>query len=352
MTRPTIRDVAERAGVHPATASRALNPALPGRIAEATAGRVRAAAQELGYTPDPAARSLRTRRSGVVGVVVPDLTNPVLPPIVRGVEETLWQAGLACLVADTDNDAEREASAVRELAARRCEGLVIASATRDSATVRALADGDVATVLVTRDVAGAGLSFVGGDDAAGVRAAVAHVLDLGHERIGYIAGPADLSTTRTRLRALRAAVAAAPACERPVVRHARAYTVSAGRSAAARLLAARDEVTAVLAGNDMLAVGVYEALGDAGLSCPGDVSVVGHNDMPMVDKLEPPLTTVAIPQYEIGVTAAQVLLDRLGRDGPPERRLLPTRLVVRRSTAPPARRRARRRSAVSAPDGP
>ncbi|HEX2104267.1 MAG TPA: LacI family DNA-binding transcriptional regulator [Solirubrobacteraceae bacterium] len=333
--RPTIRDVAARAGVHPATASRALNPALPGRIAEATAARVRAAARDLGYTPDPAARSLRTRRSGVVGVVVPDLTNPVLPPIVRGVEETLWPAGLACLVADTDNDPEREASAVAELAARRCDGLIVASATRDSATVRALATGDVATVLVTRDVPGAGLSFVGGDDAAGVRAAVRHVAELGHERIGYVAGPADLSTTRTRLDALHAAVAAAPACARPVVRHARAYTVAAGRAAARRLLAADGAVSAILAGNDMLALGVYEALADAGLRCPAEISVVGHNDMPMVDKLEPPLTTVAIPQYEIGIAAARLLMDRLGRDRPAERRLLPTRLVVRRSTAPP-----------------
>ena len=117
--RPTIRDVAERAGVHPGTASRALNPAHPGRIAEPTASRVRTAAHELGYTPDPTARSLRTRRSGIVGVVVPDLTNPVLPPIVRGIEETLWGAGLACLVADTDNDVERRVRRLRAVGSGR-----------------------------------------------------------------------------------------------------------------------------------------------------------------------------------------------------------------------------------------
>jgi LacI family transcriptional regulator len=323
--------------VHPATASRALNPALPGRIAEVTASRVRSAALELGYTPDPAARSLRTRRSGTVGVVVPDLTNPVLPPIVRGIEETLWRAGLACLVADTDNDPEREAVAVADLRARRCDGLVIASATRDSATVRALADGEPAAVLVTRDVDGAGLCFAGGDDAAGVQAAVRHLLDLGHERLGYVAGPAELSTTQTRLRAVRGAMAdgAAP----PVVAHARAYTVADGRAAAAGLLAGEPGLTAILAGNDLVAIGVYEALAEAGLRCPDDVSVVGHNDMPLVDRVQPPLTTVAIPQYEIGVAAARLLLDRLGADRaappPPERRLLPTRLVVRGSTAPP-----------------
>jgi len=333
--RPTIRDVAQRAGVHPATASRALNPALPGRIAEPTASRVRAAALALGYVPDPAARSLRTRRSGVVGVVVPDLTNPVLPPMVRGIEETLWPAGLACLVADTDNEPEREAVVIRELEARRCEGLIVASATRRSATVRALAAGDVATVLVTRDVDGAGLPLVAGDDTAGVAAAAAHLLGLGHRRIAYLAGPRELSTTVTRLRAVRAAVPR----ERLVVAHAAAYTVDAGRRTARRLLARHAGLTAILAGNDMVAVGVYEALAAAGLRCPDDVSVAGHNDMPLVDKLAPPLTTVAIPRREIGVAAARLLLERLagGGRGGAERRLLPTRLVVRGSTAPARR---------------
>ncbi len=332
--RPTIRDVAARAGVHPGTASRALNPALPGRIAEGTARRVRAAAQELGYTPDPTARSLRTRRSGVVGVVVPDLTNPVLPPIVRGIEETLWAAGIACLVADTDNDAAREAVAVRELLARRCEGLVIATATRASATVRALAAAEPPAVLVTRDVDGAGLPFVAGDDAGGVQAAARHLLELGHRRIAYLAGPPDLSTTATRRAAVERALAGADL----VVAAARTYGIADGRAAARGLLAARPRPTAILAGNDMLALGVYEALAEAGLRCPADVSVAGHNDMPLVDRVDPPLTTVAIPRAEIGVTAARILLERLGGGadvGGARRTLLPTRLVVRGSTGPP-----------------
>jgi len=332
--RPTIRDVAARAGVHPGTASRALNPALPGRIAAATALRVRTAAEELGYTPDPTARSLRTRRSGVVGVVVPDLTNPVLPPIVRGVEETLWAAGIACLVADTDNDPAREAVAVRELLARRCEGLVIATATRASATVRALAGADPPAVLVTRDVEDAGLPFVAGDDAGGVEAAAHHLLHLGHRRIAYLAGPPDLSTTVTR----RAAVERAFADADLVVASARTYGIADGREAARDLLASAPRPTAILAGNDMLALGVYEALAEAGLRCPADVSVAGHNDMPLVDRLDPPLTTVAIPRAEIGVAAARVLLDRMaggGDGGGPRRTLLPTRLVLRGSTGPP-----------------
>ena len=137
--RPTIQDVAKRAGVHPATASRALNPALPGRFTEQTARKVREAVDALGYRPDPAARSLRTRRSRIVGVVIPDLTNPVLAPIVRGVEETLWAAGLACLIADTDNDEAREMAVIAEFEGRRCEGLVVATASRRSPTVERLA---------------------------------------------------------------------------------------------------------------------------------------------------------------------------------------------------------------------
>jgi LacI family transcriptional regulator len=251
----------------------------------------------------------------------------VLPPIVRGIEETLWSAGLACLLADTDNDLDREASAVAELQARRCEGLIVATATRYSATVRELAAAGVPTVLVTRDVDGAGLPFVAGDDAAGVRAAARHLRELGHERIGYLAGPPALSTTARRLAVVREELPGTRVAE------AAAYGIAEGRAAAGALLDAG--VTAILAGNDMLAVGVYEALAERGLRCPGDVSVAGHNDMPLVDKLAPPLTTVAIPQHAIGVEAARLLLARLAGDTAPARRLLPTRLVVRGSTAPP-----------------
>ena len=333
--RPTIRDVAARAGVHPATASRALNPAHPGRVTSATAERVRAAAAELGYAPDPTARSLRTRRSGFVGVVIPDLTNPVLPPIVRGVEETLWQRGLAVLLADTDNDPRREAEVIAELQARRCEGLVIATATRHSEAVLALARGDAPAVLVTRDVEGAGLPLVAGDDAGGVAAMVGHLAGLGHERIAYLTGPLELSTTVRRLEAFRAATGGA-GTDGTVVRHGTAFTLPEGRRLARELLAGDAGPTAILAGNDLMALGVYAALDAAGLRCPEDVSVAGHNDMPLAASVTPALTTVAIPQHAIGVEAARLLLARLdGAPPAPERRILPTELVIRRSTAPP-----------------
>jgi LacI family transcriptional regulator len=344
--RATIRDVAERAGVHPATASRALDPALPGRISEPTARKVAHAARELGYRPDPAARSLRTRRSGFVGVVVPDLTNPVLPPIVRSIEEVLWQAGLACLLADTDNRPEREAVLVEELRARRCEGLIVATATRASATVADLAGGDPTTVLVTRETDERSLPLVAGDDAAGVDAAMAHLAGLGHERIAHVTGPPELSTTVRREAAFRAALQRHGLDDDAVVLHGEAFTVPAGRAVTARLLGVSDrDPTAILAGNDMIALGCYEALADAGLRCPQDISVAGHNDMPLMAHVSPPLTTVAIPQDRIGAEAARMLLALLGGEAPvPARRLLPTRLIVRGSTGPPPSGRGRPRS--------
>jgi LacI family transcriptional regulator len=327
--------VAERAGVHPGTASRALDPALPGRVTAATKRKVEEAARELGYAPDPTARSLRTRRSGFVGVVVPDLTNPVIPPIVRGIEQVLWKAGLVCLLADTDNNVEREADVIAEFRARRCEGLIVSTATRKSAAVSALGGRDIPTVLVTRDIEACTFPFVAADDASGVHHAVRYLVQLGHERIAHVTGPMNLSTTVTRRRAFREAMRGVANGEAATVVHGKAFTTPAGRRAADDLLRRHDDITAIVAGNDMIALGCYAALADVGLRCPDDVSVVGHNDMPLVGSLQPPLTTVAIPQYEIGVKAARTLLERLsGETSEAPRVLLETKLIVRGSTGP------------------
>jgi LacI family transcriptional regulator len=281
---------------------------------------VRDAAAALGYRPDPTARSLRTRRSGFAGVVVPDLTNPVIPAIVRGIEERLWEAGLACLLADTGNDPARETALIEELCSRRCEGLIVASATRAG-----LPDTGTPTVLVTRDSDAGTLPLVAADDAAGVRAAVAHLRELGHEQIAHVTGPLTLSTTVRRLDAFRAALPGAP------VVHGEAFTIPAGERAAGELLRAHSGVTAIVAGNDMIALGSLAALARAGLRCPEDVSIVGHNDTPLMDQVTPALTSVAIPKHELGATAAAMLLALL--DGEPAPRiLLPVQLVVRGST--------------------
>ena len=267
-------------------------------------------------------------------MVVPDLTNPVLAPIVRGIEDVLWEAGYGCLLVDTDNRPDREAALVDELIARRCEGIVLATATRDSATAAELARAGTPAVLVTRSTDRETLPLVAGDDASGVTAAVHHLVGLGHRRIVHLTGPTNLATTRRRQGAFEATMAELVPDQEVRVLNGPSFTVATGRDLGRQALTGDSPFTAVLAGNDMIALGVYEALAEADLRCPGDVSVVGHNDMPFMDHVAPPLTTVALPQREVGAEAARVLLALL-RDEPAEAvRLLPTELVVRASTAP------------------
>lgn len=333
MPKPTIQDVARAAGVHPGTASRALNPELVGRVTAETTRRVQDAAARLGYVPDQFGQSLRTRRSRTIGVLIPDLGNPVFPPIVRGIEDSLREAGYEALIANTDDSAEREAQLIKVLAARRCDGYVIASSRLEDPAVSALLESKVPVVLVNR-LMDAAKSSVSSDDATGMRAAVDHLVALGHTEIAHVGGPSALSMTEVRRAAFVDAKAAAGLVSDPdLIENAERYAVDEGHRAFSRLLDRRSP-TAVIAGNDMIAIGCYSALRTRGLHCPADISVVGFNDMPLSGFLEPALTTVAIPQYDIGAAAAELVLGLIN-GGPPVHRLLPVGLVVRASTGPP-----------------
>jgi LacI family transcriptional regulator len=178
------------------------------------------------------------------------------------------------------------------------------------------------------------VSAVAGDDATGIARTVDHLVGLGHRDIAHVAGPLSVSTGAVRLRAFRTAMQGHGLPDDRVV-EAEAYSEGAGHAAMLELLSG-DRPTAVVAGNDLLAIGCYDALAETGLTCPDDVSVVGFNDMPFIARLQPPLTSVRVPQYELGVEAARLLLDRLsGRTVTPRVVLLPVQLVVRGSTAPP-----------------
>ncbi|HEX6468267.1 MAG TPA: LacI family DNA-binding transcriptional regulator [Streptosporangiaceae bacterium] len=337
----TLRDVAARAGVHPATASRALNPQTRSLVNDETAARVRRAAAELGYRPNPIARSLKTSRSGSIGTVIPDLNNPLFPPIVRGIEDVLSEAGYSALIVNTDNDADREAAQVASLRTRQVEGLIFATARLRHPLLEQLVRDGVAMVLVNRKVDTAPIPSVICDDASGVGAAMRHLVELGHRRIAHLAGPQSTSTGTVRLRAFREAVAEAGlVADDALVEVCDYWTEEQGAMAVRRLLDGGARFTAILAGNDLLALGAYDALAERGLRCPDDVSVVGFNDIRFMDKLRPPLTSVRIPHYEIGAEAARVLLERLANGSSPAKSvLLPPALVVRQSTCPPRRRR-------------
>jgi LacI family transcriptional regulator len=335
---PTLRDVAEGAGVHAATASRALNPATRGLVNADTARRVIKVAEALGYRPNPMARGLKTAKSGTVGLVIPDLTNPFFPPIVRGIEQVLEPAGYSGLIVNTDNDLVRERTQVELLRSRQVEGLIVATALVDHPLLEQLHRERVPMVMVNRHPHGIDLPSVTPDDATGVALAVKHLAELGHRRIAHLAGPTSTSTAVVRARAFRSTVRELGLDEDPALTApCRAWSEEAGADALRGLLDAGAGFTAVVAANDLIALGCYDVFAERGISCPDQVSVVGFNDMPFLDKLRPPLTSVSIRHQQIGAEAARLLLDSLADPDRPARSvLLPLSLVVRGSTAPPA----------------
>ena len=276
----TLRDVAAAAGVHPATASRALNPGTRLLVSEETAQRVSEAAERLGYRPNSVARSLRTRRSHTIGVLIPDLNNPLFPPIIRGIEDRLAEHGYVALIGNTDGDPGKERLVFDQLRARHVDGFVLATATLHSPILAEAVEAEVPVVLMNRIAQDYPFSSVSVDNEQGERAAVAHLVALGHTRIGHIAGPQDISTGTARLRGFEEAMASHGLAVDPAeIVYASGYTVEEGLRCGRELLEGSAELTAIVAANDMLAIGCYGALDQLGLRCPDDVSVIGFNDM-------------------------------------------------------------------------
>lgn len=336
--RITIADVARAAGVHPSTVSRALNPATRGMVTEAVALRVGEVAEQLGWRPSAIAAGLRTRRSRTIGILVPDLVNPIFPPIVRAAETLLAEGGYATLVANTDNDPAREELLISRMAEHLADGLMLASAAEGTRALALCARHRIPAVLINRRLPGSAklATAVTNDDRHGIGLAVAHLVALGHRRIAHLAGPPGVSTAADRRAGFRAALRTAglDPSGAPVAAAA-AYTIPAGRAAMARLLEGA-AFTAVVAANDMLALGAYDALAAAGKRPGQDVSVTGFNDMPFVDRVAPALTTVRIQHAEMGRRAASLLLEEIAAPGATRQdiRLVPE-LVVRGSSGPP-----------------
>jgi LacI family transcriptional regulator len=333
----TLRDVARVAGVHPGTVSRALNPETRALVNDRTAERVLEAAKELGYRPNPIARGLRTNRSNTIGVLVPDLMNPLFAAVVRGIEDGLRDGGYTPLIANTDNDSDRERVAFEAMNARQVDGFIAATARRDHWLLADAVSLGVKVVLVNRRVDSDALPAVTGDDHEGIRLAVEHLAGLGHERIAHIAGSQALYTGWSRHQGFLDAMRAQGLVVDPdLIVFSQAFTEPEGARCCGELLDRRRDFTALVAGNDLLALGCYDALEERGLRCPEDFSVVGYNDMPFVDRFQPALSTVRVPHYELGSTAAHLMLEQLQGTGAPARQLLlAPELVIRASTAAP-----------------
>jgi len=333
---PRLKDVAEAAGVHISTVSRALNERTAVLLNPQTLERIRETADGLGYRVNGMARALKTRRSMAIGMVVPDITNPFFPPAVRGAEDVLDRAGYSLLLSSTDNDLGKARRQIAAMLEGQADGLLLAMALRDDPLVNELRASGAPLVLLNRTVDRGGVSAVVPDDFNGAVEAVEHLYALGHRRLAFVGGPMSTSNGARRRASFDQTVLRLGLPE-PVALEASAFDEAAGYAAAQALLAEHPEITGVVAGNDLVAIGIIAAAGERGRRCPADISVVGFNDMLLAGRLQPPLTTIRIPQYDLGARAAELLMALVADPGrSPETVLISGELVVRGSTAPPA----------------
>jgi DNA-binding LacI/PurR family transcriptional regulator len=322
MSRVGIHDVAARAGVSVATVSRSYT--APHTVREATRSHVLAVAAALGYRPNRAARGLITGRTGNIGVIVPDLGNPYFQGVLKGAQARAREADYAVFIADGQESASEEEALIGAMS-KQVDGVVLCSSRLSPATLAGL-EATPAVVLLNRRIDG--LSTVTVDSADGMRQAIAHLTALGHARCAFLSGPRRSWSNQQRLRGLRAAPAQIVTIG-PV-----APQFQGGVDAAEQVLASG--VTAVLAYNDLVAAGIISRLAQLGVGVPGELSVVGFDDIPLAAMLTPPLTTVAAPTVQAGVAAVDALLSRLeDPDAAPAVLDLPATLVVRGSTAAP-----------------
>ena len=334
LPRVTIVDVANRAGV--STASRALNPKTNHRISDKMVVKIRRIAEQLGYTANPVASSLRTQRTGTIGLIVPNLSDPLFGPIIASVQERAAQDGFITFVASSDYKPEKLLSIIEAMSRQYVAGLIVASFDlADPAADLAVALG-IPTVAVLRDPGHPQISSIAMDDTKGVEGLVELVTGLGHKTVAYITAPLAASTARNRLSGFIAGARSAEAeGGRFDVIEADAYDVEEGRRVMERLLSHGMPWTAILCFNDLLAIGALVALRAAGNDCPGQISIAGINDLPFMGLLSPPLTSLRNEGRILGLQGAELLMALIeNRDRPPIRVLLPTPLIVRGSTGP------------------
>ena len=335
----TLHDVAKRAGVSPMTVSRVVNgsDAVSPRLRQ----RVERALAETGYMPNTLARNLRARRTDTIALLLPDMTNPFFTTLAHGVETATREAGLTMILANSDESEDEERRLAQMLLQRWVDGILVVPSGRGAGTIGLCREHEVPCVAVDRPPADDGVDVVRADAEGGAHELGRLLVGLGHRRIAILTGPASVRTAADRVAGFRRAVVDEAGLDEPIVIHG-AFTIEGGREMA--LEAARRDVrpTAVFAANNFIAIGVLHALDELGLRVPEDMAVVGFDDLPEAMVTFPFLTVVAQPAFEMGRESVAALLRRLADpDGPPQHLVLPTQLVVRRSSGGPVAEAAR-----------
>jgi DNA-binding LacI/PurR family transcriptional regulator len=331
-----IGEIARRANVSTATVSRTLNQS--GAVKPETARKVWRAAAELNYYPNSHARALVSGRSRLLGLIVSDITNPFFPELVRTFEALATQHQYDLILTSTDYQTPRMTGCLRRMIERKVDGVAIMTSEMDIGLIKELSRRGVPLVFMDVGQVGPRMSHVLIDYANGIRQAVDHVVALGHKRVGFIAGPLDLHSARTRRQAFLDGMRAHGVKPDPKLVREGTHTAEGGQQTMAAILRQQKRPTAVVCSNDWTAIGALHAIDAAGLRVPEDVSLVGFDDIPLASYTSPPLTSVRMSAGDVGSTAFDALFRLIGGE-----RLegdiyqVPTKLVVRQSTAKPRR---------------
>lgn len=326
----TIQDVAKRAGVAPITVSRVINNS--GYVGEAVRRRVQEAVDELGYVPNTLARSLRSRRTHTLALILTDITNPFFTTVARGAEDEASDAGYMLLLANTDEREAEEQRYLRMILQKRVDGVLLVPVRSGSDALGALHRLHVPVVVLDRRASDPAVDVVRCDSEGGAYELGKHLVSLGHREFATLVGPAGVSTADDRVAGFQRALAESGA-PNPAPVYRGGFDLASGYEMTMRAMAAHPRPTALFAANNFLAIGALNALRDAGIRVPDDVALVGFDDLPPALVTFPFLTVAAQPAYEMGRRAVRLLLDRLEGDAPAEPRevVLPTELIVRTS---------------------
>jgi len=328
----TISDVAKRAGVSPVTVSRVINNA--GNVKAETRIRVEQAIGELGYVPSGVAKSLRSKRTQTLALIVPDIQNAFWTTVARGVEDAAQSRGYSIFLCNTDESAIKQRHYLEVVVSQRVDGVIIAPCDNNAENLSLLRRRKVPTVVMDRHIDDWDVDTVMGDSVSASRALVKHLISLGHERIAMISGPLTTSTSTDRIIGYRIALAEAGLPFDPSLIRTGEYRSISGERLTHQLLEVDDRPTAIFAANNVIALGAIDALDAHGLIVPQDMALVCFDDFPNTSRLFPFLTVAVQPAYDLGANAAQLLLSRLGDDQPllpPRHVVLPTRLIIRHS---------------------
>jgi LacI family transcriptional regulator len=329
----TIKDVAARAGVSFTTVSHVLNGTR--RVSDSARERVERAIAEMGYAPSAVARALKMSETCILGVLVPNITNPFFAELTRGIEDCCRRTDYSVFLCNSDDDPDRQARYLQTLLERRVDGLLLAAAAGEASPLaQRLAAARVPTVVVDRGIPGLAADLVRVDHQAGAQLATEHLLSLGHRAIACISGPTEFAVSRARVAGWRDAMAKAKIDIDPGWLVAGDFSAPAGHELTRRLLA-RGDLTAIFASNDLLAIGALRAAAELGVAVPDALSVIGFDGIDLGGYAYPALTTVGHPIRAMGETAASVLIERIAQSPSACREVVLTaQLLMRESTGP------------------